>query len=202
VCQQLAGIALACRALEDELTAKARPLSKRAGDIREYVVKALAETRSLAQGLSPVELRQNDLPIALRQLASTVAQMYDVKCVVSAADDTAITTPEQSRQLYRIAQEATGNAVRHGRAKNIRLSLNRATGRLTLTVRDDGTGFAEGAELANGSGMGLPIMRYRAEQMGATLTVKRAGQRRGTVVTCSLPLPVRARRPKRRKKAR
>ena len=86
--------------------------------------------------------------------------------------------------LYRIAQEAIGNAIKHGRAKSIEVNLSLKADTIALLIRDDGTGFARRA--GNGPGMGLRIMRYRAGMMGASLEVEHppAG---GVTVLCSLP---------------
>jgi signal transduction histidine kinase len=81
--------------------------------------------------------------------------------------------------FYRITQEAVSNAVKHGRAKNIRIRLTKAN----LTITDDGTGLQAPVKK---EGMGLRIMRYRAEMTGGTLKVEN-GRRKGVVVTCQFP---------------
>ena len=87
--------------------------------------------------------------------------------------------------LYRIAQEAVNNAVKHGRARKITTTLSSGNRQLRLRIKDDGIGFPY--EMPEEHGMGVQIMHYRARIIGATLEIWRdpAG---GTVVTCSLPL--------------
>ncbi len=85
--------------------------------------------------------------------------------------------------LYRIAQEAITNAIKHGKAKNIRIDLIAGRGCLTLTVENDGLDFPAGAN--HSDGMGLRIMRYRAEVINSSLEVRK-GTNGGTIVTCDL----------------
>jgi signal transduction histidine kinase len=89
-----------------------------------------------------------------------------------------------STHLYRIAQEAINNAIKHGKAKNISVGLENRDGVITLTVTDDGIGLPEKARA--GQGMGLRIMAYRAKMIGATFNLERLPQS-GTRVTCQLP---------------
>ena len=88
--------------------------------------------------------------------------------------------------LYRIAQEAVANAVKHARAKHIVIKLSEGDGQIVLSITDDGIGIAQGA--INSGGLGLSIMSSRAETIGGTLQVRR-GDRGGTVVACSLRSP-------------
>jgi signal transduction histidine kinase len=85
-------------------------------------------------------------------------------------------------QLYRIAQEAVTNAIKHGKAKQILIDLTAENDRLSLKIRDNGAGFAEQPEKLQG--MGLRIMKYRATRLGATLDIQ-SEPGHGTVVTCS-----------------
>ena len=87
--------------------------------------------------------------------------------------------------LYRIAQEAVGNAIKHGEAKNVVVQREYSQSGKLLRVMDDGMGLPP--MHINGRGMGLRIMAYRSELIGAKLDV-RGRSTRGTVVTCSLPL--------------
>jgi signal transduction histidine kinase len=86
--------------------------------------------------------------------------------------------------LYRIAQEAITNAVRHGKARHINLRLDSTTNELVLTVTDDGIGLPENAR--NGDGLGLRIMAYRSNMIGATFNIERLSPLGGTRVTCTL----------------
>ncbi len=85
--------------------------------------------------------------------------------------------------LYRIAQEATGNAIKHAQAKSIVVSLKQSDGELTLTIKDNGRGFSRGSIAIEG--MGLRIMEYRADMIGAMLRVD-STVGKGTTVACRL----------------
>jgi signal transduction histidine kinase len=97
--------------------------------------------------------------------------------------------PVAAAHLYRIAQEATSNAVRHGRAKHIGIELARHSERVLLSIEDDGSGLSEEAEQGRQDGLGLRIMAHRARIIGATFDVRR-GAARGTLVRCSLTQPI------------
>jgi two-component system CheB/CheR fusion protein len=87
-------------------------------------------------------------------------------------------------QLYKIAQEAVTNAVKHGQAKQVEIGLAYDPEKMVLTIKNDGLPFPE-KERASGR-MGLHIMAHRASVIDASLSVKASG-RRGTIVTCTLP---------------
>jgi signal transduction histidine kinase len=86
--------------------------------------------------------------------------------------------------LYRIAQEAIANAVRHGKARYINIRLDSTNNETVLTVIDDGIGLPENAR--NGDGLGLRIMAYRASMIGATFNIERLSSSGGTRVSCTL----------------
>ena len=88
--------------------------------------------------------------------------------------------------LYRIAQEAITNAIKHGHARSVVVSLRRTRNSATLAVTDNGTGLPR--DLRTVQGMGLRIMKYRADTIGANLTLERA-KRRGTNVLCQFKIP-------------
>jgi PAS domain S-box-containing protein len=199
VCQQLAGVALACQGLQNSLTRQAPNLVKTAADIHAYVERALTETRALAQGLAPTELQNNDLAASLRNLASTTTQLFGVKCTVESDPVLPQMSPQQTLHFYRIAQEAISNAVRHGKAKRIRVSMRYRIKRLEMTVDDNGRGISKAATAGQTTGMGLPTMRYRAGMIGASLTVKRSRRSHGTIVACWLPVATPTRRSQRSK---
>ena len=86
--------------------------------------------------------------------------------------------------LYRIAQEAVSNAVKHGKAPHVRMVLASGWGRVRLRIVDDGIGFPEDLD-EDRPGMGVRIMQYRARVIGATLEITR-GMDKGTIITCTL----------------
>ena len=92
-------------------------------------------------------------------------------------------------QLYKIAQEAVTNAIKHGKAKRVGIDLANGSDRIVLTIQNNGLPFPD--LKSHSTGMGLRIMNYRASLIGGSLEIKGTGQR-GTRVTCSVPLAVKA----------
>jgi len=182
--QSLAGIALMSKALAQELASGSPAKAAEANKIVELVNEAADLTRSLARGLCPVEVEAHGLMSALQELASTVRKVHRVSCDFRCEEPVLVGDNATARHLYRIAQEAVTNALKHGRPKHVVIGLSAEDERATLRVEDDGTGFPE--EVGNSEGMGLRIMKYRAEMIGASLDVGRAAGG-GAVVTCSLP---------------
>lgn len=185
LCQHLAGIELMSQVLEQELAQRSKTASKKAGEIARLVREAISQTRALARGLSPVTLEAEGLASALTELALNTEKMFGASCrLVSEQLLPAIKSPVATH-LYRIAQEAVSNALKHGKAKEIMIRLEHNGGRLLLSVQDNGIGFSEPE--AKGAGMGLHIMRYRAGMIGSSLAVERRPEG-GTTVTCSVAI--------------
>jgi PAS domain S-box-containing protein len=182
LCQQLAGIELMCQVLEQKLAAKSKPESERVGEIARHVREAITHTRSLARGLSPVEFEGNGFMSALQELAANVQKLFQVQCRFKCPKPVLIQSNSAATHLYRIAQEAINNAIKHGKASRIVISLQCSGDGVVLSVADNGSGFPP--ELKATAGMGLRIMKYRAGMVGATLEFRRANGR-GTVVSCA-----------------
>ena len=182
--QHLTGIAFLAKALEQKLGAGDHPAAGDAAKIVGLVVQALSQTRNLARGLYPVELESSGIVAALREQVESVAKLFNVRCHFECDRPFAFPDPHSAVHLYRIVQEAMNNAIKHGHARQIWVRLEVAGERVTLTVRDDGTGFT--APPADGQGMGLRIMNYRANRIGARLELQTtpAG---GTCVLCAFP---------------
>jgi PAS domain S-box-containing protein len=181
--QHLAGIELMSQVLEQNLGAKNRKEAARAGEIAGHVRDAISQTRSLARGLSPVLLEAEGLMPALADLAEHTQQVFGVACRWDCDPPVFFDEQAAATHLYRIAQEAVSNAIKHGKADRIVIRLSRAAERIILEVRDNGVGI--GDEVPRGGGMGLRIMQYRADMIGGALVVRR-GPDHGTWVTCSV----------------
>jgi PAS domain S-box-containing protein len=182
LCQHLAGTAFAAKALEQTL---ATSDSSRVADVREIarlINEAITEARHIARGLSPVELEPQGLMTALEQLVAYATSAFGVDCTFSCRQAVPLRDNAAAAHLYRIAQEAVNNAIKHARPKHIWVALTSANGRVNLTVEDDGAGIAEVPE---SKGMGLQIMAYRARMMGGLLDIQRQ-EGGGTIVTCSV----------------
>jgi PAS domain S-box-containing protein len=186
LCQQLSGIALISRALEKSLAEKSLPESETAARITALVLHSVDQTRSLARGLYPVELERSGIVAALRDLAEQTQGLFAIASRFHCDAPVEIHDRVTALHLYRIAQEAVGNAARHARARQIVVTLAQDQDTLRLTVSDDGRGMPR--ELERGQGMGLSIMNYRARIIDATLDIQPRAEG-GTVVTCTLRNP-------------
>lgn len=185
--QHLAGIELLSEVLQQRMAAskskEATALSIDAGKITRHVREAISQTRSLARGLSPVVIESEGLMSALRQLAESAGQMFLIRCDFEC--ELRVLVPDQgvATHLYRIAQEALSNAVKHGKAKHVVIRLRANDGRILLHVKDHGRGLPE--TLPKGKGMGLRIMQYRAGIIGGSVVIQRDPEG-GTSVVCSV----------------
>jgi two-component system, NarL family, sensor histidine kinase UhpB len=151
------------------------------------VNNAIESTRALARGLSPVSAERGGLTAALHALAAKAGERYAIRVEFSSRvtdplrlDETAAT------HLYRIAQEALTNVIRHSLATEVRIRLETAGDELHLKIEDNGRGFMQKpAEASNG--LGLKIMRYRAQMLGGDLVLEAAANG-GASVRCTCPL--------------
>lgn len=184
--QELTGIALMLRGLAGRVASEYAPILPEIEGITRLVSNAIESTRALARGLSPVNLERGGLQDALDGLAMHAAEIYGVQVLCTHHMGAARPlTAELANHLYRIAQEAVRNAVRHGHARTIRLHLHSARAKVRLTVTDDGTGMPPHADEA--AGMGLKIMRYRARMLGGEVRFERATPS-GTRIVCECPI--------------
>jgi PAS domain S-box-containing protein len=143
---------------------------------------AKSHVRLMAKGLSPVNMDHFGIAIAVVELCRNAERIYGITCVVD-CDDLAIPDNSRATHIYYIIQESLNNAVKHGKAKNITVTLKRRDRGLFLTVADDGVGLPDKAERTEG--LGLMFMKYRADIIGGTLAVNR-GNPSGTIVTCEV----------------
>lgn len=181
--QKLTGASFLCRALQTQVAGEG---AGNLAQINETLKEAIAQVRRIARGLSPVELTGESFHEALRRLAEEVAAVYAIQCDAYVEDETVLPETRAAGHLYSIAQEAISNAVRHGKARNIVMTLDREGAQGLLAIEDDGCGLP--ADAPSKGGMGLKIMRYRAEMYHGTVAVS-PGQQKGTVVYCRFPLP-------------
>ncbi|HTM10398.1 MAG TPA: GAF domain-containing protein [Verrucomicrobiae bacterium] len=179
--QILTGIACISTSLSNQLDENQRPESITAAKIADLTNQALGQTRSLARGLYPVELQTNGLFSALNELAANAESLFGIACRLSYDPGMAAPADNVAIHLYRIAQEAIDNAVRHGKARHVWMRLTEHGNLGHMSVVDDGSGIDEEAER---HGMGLRIMKYRAGMIGGIVQIRK-GQDGGTIVECS-----------------
>jgi two-component system sensor histidine kinase UhpB len=186
--QELTGIALMLRSLASRLQKEGHPAVSEAEELIALVNSAIDSTRSLARGLAPVSIERGGLPFALRALATHTSEMYGVRVRFHSKIWPQLTLEASGcNHLYRIAQEAICNAVKHGAASEILVQLKVAADAIALTVSDNGRGFAPGAGFS--LGMGLKIMRYRANMLGGTVSFEpRLGGGAAVLAQCRQPL--------------
>jgi signal transduction histidine kinase len=181
--QHLTGVAFLSKALQQRLAAQNRPETEDATKISKLVTESIGQTRSLAKGLAPVGLEDGGIHGALKQLAAAAADVYGIQTSATTDESLQLDDLALATHVYRIAQEALNNAVRHGKAKNVEIKLLAEDANFRLTIDDDGSGLGTAMPLG---GMGLQIMRFRARILGGSLEV-RPRDRGGTSVDCVAP---------------
>jgi PAS domain S-box-containing protein len=187
LCQSLAGIAALSSALSRRLaTTSESAASAAASEITDLLNQTIGQARDLARGFGPVDLNDATLVGALETLALSVRHLFHVSCTLECERPFPGLRREAEAHLFRIAQEAVNNAIAHGQADRIEISLNFKDGKGLLNVLDDGVGLPE--ETTNRGGIGLHTMDYRARLIDGSLEVRRQ-PRRGSAVTCVFPLP-------------
>lgn len=185
LCQYLTGTALAGQVLVEKLRAKDSDFADSAARVVDLIENSISLSRSLARGLQSVGRGGDGLMEALEDLASGTTDLFKISCRFECPFPILINDVQTAQHLYRIAQEAVSNAIKHGRAKDIQIRLDAHRGGKRLRVTDDGYGHPPFA--ADSKGMGMRIMSYRADRIGASFNI-RPRDPTGTIVTCFLPL--------------
>lgn len=180
---ELTGIGFSLQSLIEDLKRSAIEHSEAAAKIGKDLDRVLEQVRLLSHGLNPVELDRQGLPVSLQRLADRTAKLYRVTCELQCDASIEIHDAFVADHFYRIAQEAVTNAIKHGRPRSIRITLEDNDGKLVLQIIDDGTGIQPG-DLAK-EGIGLRNMRYRSSLIGAELQIEPVDTG-GTCVRCRL----------------
>lgn len=183
--QHLTGTAFMARSLAKRLSASSDPdAAAEAEQLTALVNEAIAQTRALARGLYPAALQVQGLVGALEQLCETSRKVFGVACTfVTAGQPDA--SADEAVHLYRIAQEALNNAFKHGQASRLEVCWQQGEHGRSLSVHDDGVGIG-GLNVQN-PGLGLRIMRYRAQLIGGMLSITSEPNQAGTLIRCTLP---------------
>jgi PAS domain S-box-containing protein len=181
VCQQLAAITYLVDILGDRLEQKHAPEFAEAQRIGNLINETNAEARSVARGLFPVRLEEHGLFRALEDLAETVSSRYRVTCRFVCKARLTKVDSQVELHLYYIAQEALLNAISHGKATSVVVTLIAEAEHYKLLIQDNGMGFDTAGK--GRSGMGIRIMRYRAQVIGGTLDLQ-SQPNQGTQVIC------------------
>ena len=165
----------------------AKPESAAARELGRLLGRSIQNARILARGGDPLHLEVIGVDAALTEFCLNTEDLFRIDCVFHREVWPARLETHLEIHLFRIAQQAVNNAITHGRAKSIGITLGFSKGRGTMSVEDDGVGIGEG--LHSHDGIGLHTMAYRARLMGASLELERRSPH-GTVVTCEFPLNI------------
>ncbi|BBE49911.1 Sensor histidine kinase LiaS [Ferriphaselus amnicola] len=169
--QQLTGIAFMTQVLSQKLMALQLPDEElAAAKITDLVNDAVAKTRRLAHSLYPVELMGYGLREMLGQLSREVSVIFQLECELVFDETCEVDDSNQVIHLYRICQEAISNAVKHGRATKIKLTVAKTSAGIAIMICDNGSGV-DLSSLETNSGLGMHTMRYRADMIGASLAM-------------------------------
>ena len=183
--QHLTGTALAAQVLKEKLELRSASETAEAEKLVRYVEEGIDLTRNLARGFFSPELDADGLTVALQGLAENTTERFGIDCVFEGEESLRIHDSAIATQLYRIAQEAVANSIKHAAAQRITIRLAMNLSELSLAISDDGIGFPD--RLPRSEGLGLQLMRHGASLAGASFDVRRNGQR-GTTVICKLNL--------------
>ena len=184
--QQLTAASLAMNGLITTIESAAPALVPQAESLGRQLRESIAEVRGLSHGLAPVALEDEGLTHALHELAEATTRNTAVRCVFDSPQPVRVPDAALAGHLYRIAQEAVNNALKHAAAREIRLALERRGDMLVLEVEDDGEGLPDTS--AAGGGIGIRVMHHRAKLVGGRIEIGSppAG---GTRVACYIPSP-------------
>jgi signal transduction histidine kinase len=183
--QQLSGIALMTKGLELKLTKIKAESAVDAARIHSLVQEAMSHASDLAHDLATLDLQTKTLPEALGDLAAHARELFKISCEYQQREIPAALDASVVMQLYKIAQEALTNAIKHGKTTSAVIELEVQSEQMILTIRNNGLPFPDLE--GRSTGMGLRIMNYRASLIGGSLEIKADGSK-GTRVTCFLPI--------------
>jgi len=183
--QQLTAIELMCESLKSDLQQQNPRLANQTGKIGTFLREAILQTRLLAHGLTAFRLDADGLQLALQELCSRTDSLGRARCRFICQENVVFKDSEAAGHLFRIAQEAVNNALKHAAAREIVVTLSSAPEQIKLVIADDGKGLPKSARARSGRGMGLQVMQHRANAIGAELNFVSA-EPKGTVVECTV----------------
>lgn len=182
--QELGGALFLGDLLQRDLKERGAAEAERAAQIHALVEKALADVREIARGLYPVPSEPDGLITALQNLADRVTRDCRIECSFDADSALLLEDRTTATHLYRIAQEAVNNALKHSGAARIDIRLAATTHSLEISVRDHGTGWRQNSPASGG--LGMQTMKHRANLIGGQLTAGNAPGGNGVLVCCSV----------------
>ena len=183
--QKMTGMLLLARALEQRLTRQGHTDAEEGRRICELIEQCINHTHNLAHHFSSLDATGGDLPEVMNGLAATVEKMFGIPCECTVKGEIPEIPENTGAQFYKIAQEAVSNAIKHGKATCVWISIVGNSQKLVVTIKNDGIPFSPPRNPK--ARMGLRTMNYRANTIGAEFDIK-PNQKNGTIVTCVLPL--------------
>lgn len=183
--QKLSGVALMTKGLELSLAKQNSPAAQDAARIHELIQQAMSHASGVARDLATLDVQETDLTSALGALAKRARDLFGITCRFRAGEQVPPLDPGIVKQVYKIAQEAVTNAIKHGKARKVSINLEKVSDGLLLHIENNGLPFPDLS--SQSTGMGLRIMNYRASLVGASLQVRGLGEK-GTLVTCVIPV--------------
>jgi PAS domain S-box-containing protein len=183
LCQHLLGLAMMSKTLAEKMGKNGYQEAKIAREISSLLYEAVAVARGLMRGLHLVTVEAGGLVAALSEFCETTHRLFGKICELEVQRGVDVTDNTVATHIFRIAQEATNNAIKHGNAKRVTIRLSEENGGLVVAVEDDGRGLPE---VMDPQGMGLHTMQYRASLIGAALTLSNRPEG-GAVTRCVLP---------------
>jgi two-component system, LuxR family, sensor kinase FixL len=185
LCQELAGIAFLVQSMQLSLEASGTRAPDQAEQVTRLLQDAVRHTRGLSHGLHPVEPQPNGLSVALQALADSTTDVFKITCTFRSPQPVEMQDSSSATHIYRIAQEAVRDAIRHGKATRISIELARKRRAIELKILDNGISLSQDGRLREDKV--LWMMEHRARVIGAKLHVK---QRSGGVeIRCEIPDP-------------
>ncbi|MGM0459926.1 MAG: PAS domain S-box protein [Bacteroidota bacterium] len=183
--QMLTGIGLITKNLAQQLKQQDHSMADEAEEISSLIKKADEQARSLARGLVPVEFDEKGLEAALERLKQNAEKLFNIGFHLEIYGDLDLDDATQAIHLYRIAQEAVSNAVKHGSATDVSVHLASTDQHIRLRVVDNGTGFSDNWD--SEGGLGVRIMQFRARLIGGNLEISDVPDK-GATITCTIPV--------------
>ncbi len=183
--QKLTGMLLLARALEQRLARETHKDAEDARRICELIEQSVTHTHNLAHHFSSIDATGGDFAEVMSGLAATVEKMFGIPCECTLKGEIPPLPENTSAQFYKISQEAVSNAIKHGKATCVWISVTSTQQKLVVAIKNDGIPFSPPVNPK--ARMGLRTMNYRANTIGATFEIK-PNQKNGTIVTCVLPL--------------
>jgi signal transduction histidine kinase len=181
----MTGVGLLAQALQAELANAGSPLAGKTQELVQSIGEAHQRLRAVVRGLMPVEAIPEGLMAAMDNMARQCETLSRIPCTFECDRPVHVADPDIALHLFRIAQEAVNNAVRHGQPSHVTIRLEQTAGRLEVVVTDDGRGVGE---IPQGhTGTGLQSMGQRARLLGGDCSIQPREQG-GTIVRCWVPV--------------